>query len=282
MNNSSLRKFFGEMKSTSRSTLLAVGFFVLTTLLMTYPLVSTMGTNVRDLGDPLLNTWILDSNVDKISRFNFKDYFDTNIFYPHQKTLAYSEHLLTQSLIALPVSLFSQNPVFVYNFVLLFSIFTSCLGMYFLARYLTGSPLSGVVAGIIYGFAPFMFAHLSHLQILTAGGIPLAILFLHKFFKGESWKDLLFFLLFYTLQVLANGYYALYLTLFAGVYFLAFFFFKKKYRDRRFWLKAAAALIILFVCIGPFYIQYAQVNKNMGFSRTIGARADLKSFLSML
>ena len=174
------------MKYPSKSTLLAVMFFAVVTLVLTYPLILNMGTGVKDLGDPLLNTWILDSNIHKISHLNFKEFFDTNIFYPFKHTLAYSEHLFTQSLIGLPISVFTQNPVFVYNFVLLFSFFTSCLGMYFLARYLTKNSWAAIIAGIIYGFSPFMFGHLSHLQIITAGGIPLAFLFLHKFFKQSS------------------------------------------------------------------------------------------------
>lgn len=268
------------MTDKYKSTLLIIIFFLVVTIVMTYPLILNMGSGVRDLGDPLLNIWILDSTLNKASNLNFGSYFDMNIFYPHKNTLAYSEHLFTQSLIAFPIFLFVKNPVFVYNFVLLFSFFSSCLGMYFLVRYLTQNSSAAILAGLIYGFSPFMFAHLFHLQVITAGGIPLAFLFLHKFFQSETFKNLLLFSFFYILQVLANGYYALYLTFFAGIYFLLFFVFKQKYKDRRFWIKAAAVLIIIFVCLAPFFSQYLHVKKTMGFSRSIGAYANLKSYLS--
>lgn len=128
--------------------------------------------------------------------------------------------MFTQSLIALPVLLLIKNPIFAYNFILLFSFITSGFGMYLLASYLTKNTSAGVIAGIIFAFSPFMLAQLSHLHIITAGGIPLAFLFLHKFFEDESYKHLLLFTLFYLLQILANGYFALYLTLFSGLYIL--------------------------------------------------------------
>ena len=263
-----------------KSTLFALLFFALATLIMTYPQIFNMGSGLGDLGDALLNTWILSFNVYNITHLNIGDFFDSNIFYPHRRTLAYSEHLFTQSLVALPVSLFIRNPVFIYNFVLLFSFFTSGLGMYFLARYLTRNSRAGLIAGIIYGFSPFMFAHFFHAHIITAGGIPLSFLFLHRFFEQKALKDLMWFTLFFILQVLANGYYALYLLLFSGLYFLFFLFYKKVYKDRDFWLKVILALVIVLICVGPFYSQYIHVKKEMGFSRVIGSYASLKSFLS--
>ncbi|MBN2143785.1 MAG: discoidin domain-containing protein, partial [Candidatus Aureabacteria bacterium] len=75
-----------------------------------------------------------------------------------------------------------------------------------------------VIAGVSYSFSPFMFAHLCHLQVLSAWAIPLSFLFLQRFFKTEKTMDLLYFSLFYLIQILSNGYYGLYLTLFAGMF----------------------------------------------------------------
>ena len=263
-----------------RTDLALLGIFAVLTLLMTYPTVFHMGSGVKDLGDPLLNTWIMAWNAHKILSLDVKDYFDANIFYPHKRTLAYSEHLFTQSLVALPALLLTQNPVFAYNFCLLFSFFTSGVGMFFLARYLTRSSYAGIVSGIIFAFSPFMFAHLGHMQIITAGGIPLAFLFLHKFFASERYKHLLLFTLFFLLQVLANGYYALYLSLFVGLYILFDMVTKKKYSDRRFWIKIAIFLFIVLAVAGPFFSRYVLVRSEMGFVRKITSYASVKSFLA--
>ncbi len=254
--------------------------FLALTLLLTYPLMLDLDHRVRDAGDPLLNSWILASNVRKIASLDWRGFFDANIFYPYQRTLAYSEFLFTQSLFAFPVLLISGNPIFAYNIVFLLAFITSGFGMYLLAWSLTKDTTAGVVAGIIYAFSPFMFAHLSHLQILTAGGIPLAFLFLSRFFSSDSYCDLFLFALFYILQVLANGYYALYLTLFAGMFIIYQGIAQRKYSDKNFWLKLGILILLTIVVTGPFFYQYIRVHQEMGFARQGGYSAELINFLA--
>ena len=262
------------MKRTSA----IVGLFLVITLIMTYPLVLRLGSSVRDLGDPLLNSWILSWNIERLIHLDASGVFDANIFYPQKKTLAYSEFLVPQSLVALPVKLLSGNPVLAHNFVVLFAFLTTGLGMFFLARYLTRNTLAGIAAGFIFAFSPFMFAHLYQVQVLTAGGIPLAFLFLHKFFADDRLKDIMLFGLFFILQALANGYYALYLIIFAGLFVLVFALVRKKFKDVRFWLRTALCGAMILACLGPFFYQYLQVQKEMGFKREIGFTAALSSY----
>ncbi|MGB8953271.1 MAG: discoidin domain-containing protein [Candidatus Aminicenantales bacterium] len=267
------------MKSVYRN-FLVFSLFAGLTLVLTYPIVLNLGSGMRDLGDPLLNCWIISWNIHKISHLDFSNYYDANIFYPHKRTLAYSEFLITQTLAALPVWVISKNPILAYNIILLLSFITSGLGMFFLARYLTKDTLAAIVAGLIYAFSPFMFAHLFQIQVLAAGGIPLVFLFLHKFFTSHRFQDVLLFSLFFILQVLANGYYALYLILFGGLFVLVFGIAKKKFTDIRFLAKLAGGFLIVFLLAVPFYFQYIKVRNEMGFSREIGAYARVTSFLA--
>ena len=269
------------MKS-QKVNLLVLILFALLTLLMTYPTVLKMGSSVRDLGDPLFSSWVMAWNVKEITHLDFLSYFNANIFFPHKRTLAYSEFLLPQSLAALPALIVSKNPIFAYNFVLLLSFLTSGFGAYLLARYLTSSTFGGILAGIIYAFSPFMFHHLGHMHIISAGGIPLALLFLHKFFLSEKYKHLLLFTLFFLLQVLANGYYALYLTLFVGLYILLYIVSRNKFKDLQFWMKMALFICIVLAVAGPFFRQYILLREEMGFVRQgISNSAILTSFLAV-
>jgi hypothetical protein len=268
------------MNSRSKRGLLVGGLFLVLTLALTYPQVLRLGDSVRDPGDPLLNTWILSWDADHIARLDLARFFDANIFYPQPKTLAYSEFLLPQALLALPIKLVSGNPVLAYNVVLLLAFLTTGLGMYVLARHLTGNTLAAVAAGVIYAFSPFMFSHLYHLQILTAGGIPLAFLFLHKFFEKGRFKDLLLFGLFFVVQALANGYYALYLGVFAGTFLAVFAVVTGMYRQPGFWLRLTACGALIALCLAPFFYQYYTLQKEMGFSRDISGSARLTSYLA--
>ena len=250
------------------------------TIVMTYPLAIKMNTYVTDPGDPLLNTWIISWDIRQLLAGNLYRFFDTNIYYPAEKTLAYSEHLFTQALIGLPIMLATRNPVFTYNFVLLFSFITSGFGMYLFAHQLTKNNWGSIAAGIIYAFSPFMFFHLGHMQIISAGGIPLTFLFLTRFVQDRSYKNLTLFTAFYIFQVLANGYYALYLTLFAGVYLLYFLIRHKKDLDLRVIGRLGIFVLVTVTCTGPFFYQYIAVRKQMGFRRNIEFGAKLSSYLS--
>jgi hypothetical protein len=254
--------------------------FLALALVMTYPLLFNLDRGVRDPGDPFLNSWILAWDVKKIASLDWKDFFDANIFYPCHRTLAFSEFLFTQALVALPVLLISGNPILAHNIVLLLAFITSGFGMYLLASSLTKNTGAGIVAGIIYAFSPFMFAHLSHLQVLSAGGIPLTFLFLHRYFATSSSRDFFLFTLFYILQVLANGYYALYLTVFAGLFIFYHTFSRKKYADPRFWLKMGAFILLVALTVGPFFYQYIKVRAEFDFTREIGFSAKLVNFLA--
>jgi hypothetical protein len=266
--------------TNGKRRLLAVGLFAALILVLTYPLALHLGTSLRDPGDPLLNTWILSWHIHKIINLDFHRYFDANIFYPQKRTLAYSEHLFPQALAALPIWVISKNPVLAHNFVFLLAFLTSALGMYALARYLVKNDFAAVIAGMIYAFSPFMFAHLSQLQVATAGGIPLALLYLHKYFESNRRRDILLFSLFYVVQFLANGYYGMYLSLFSGLLILIWTISKKKYKEGRFWADLGIFFMIAFVCVGPFLYQYVLVRNEMGFAREPGLSASLTSFLA--
>ncbi len=266
--------------TNGKRRLIVFGLCTALTLLMTYPLVFHLGSRVRDPGDPLLNSWILSWNIHKITRLDFHRYFDANIFYPQRRTLAYSEHLFPQSLAAMPVWLVSKNPVLAHNLVFLLAFITSALGLYALARYLVKNNFAAFVAGLIYAFSPFMFAHLSQIQVATAAGIPLALLYLHKFFESNRRRDILLFAFFYVFQFLANGYYGMYLSLFSGLLIVFWTISGKKYGNRRFWINLGLFLLIAFVCVGPFLHQYVLVRKEMGFAREPGLAASIRSYLA--
>jgi hypothetical protein len=263
-----------------KKTLVAILLLAILTMLMTFPTIFKLQSGMPDLRDSIFDAWVLSWNIQKLISLEFQDYFDANIFFPYKRTLAFSAHYFTQSLIALPIFIITKNPVLTYNFILIFSFFTSALGMFLLARYLTRSNLAGIIAGIIFAFSPFMISHFSHLQILTAGGIPLAFLFLHKYFKHEKTKHLLLFTLFFILQFLAGGYLSMYLTLFCGIYMVVYMVTEKKYQQKQFWIKMGFILLIGILTLGPFMFQYFQIQKEMGFSRMGATGASLTQFLA--
>jgi hypothetical protein len=244
---------------------------------MLHPLPWKMGNSLVDFGDSLLNTWILGWDIHKITT-SIKDFFDANIFYPHKMTLAYSEHLFASSLLALPIWLISKNIVFSFNFVFLFSFVFCGYGTYLLTYELTKNRLAGVIAGIIFAFCPFKFSRLYHLQVLTAQWIPFTFLYLLRFFRNPRWKYLLFFSLFFVLQALSCGYYALFLSLFVGICIIYFLTVKKELRQVKVISKIIIFLVVCFLLILPFFYPYIEVKKEMGFHRTLQEATNLSAY----
>ncbi|NOZ07125.1 MAG: hypothetical protein GXP41_12365, partial [Chloroflexi bacterium] len=141
--------------------------FLFTTLLMTYPLFSRIFDSLPDKQDPLLNLWILAWEAHRLVLAP-TTLFDANIFYPFRHTLAYSETLLSTSGLVFPFMLAPSTRILGYNLAFLATFFLSALGMYLLVFSLTRYRLAGILAGLIFAFAPYRFGHLSQIQLLSA------------------------------------------------------------------------------------------------------------------
>jgi hypothetical protein len=152
------------------------------TILMTWPLATGLGHLGRTLGtdaDGQYSIW----NVAWVARTLVADplaVFDANIFYPHRTTLAYSEANLLEGALGVPVYWLTRNPWLTLNLVVLFAFASSYVCAYLLMRYLTDDPRVASVGAILYAFCPYALSHLSHIQLLMTGGIPLSLLMLHR------------------------------------------------------------------------------------------------------
>ncbi len=159
---------------------LALLFFVLMAVAMTWPVTPNLGRSLEQWGDALLQTWTLDWDAHAFVS-NPLHFADANSFYPYANTLAFSETLVGQAILVAPVIWLTNNPVLAYNLLLLGSFVLCGWGMYLLGKDLTGSRVAGLIAGMIFGFFPHRFGQLSHLHLLTAQWMPFCLLFLRRF-----------------------------------------------------------------------------------------------------
>src|SRR5258706_14516897 len=80
----------------------------------------------------------------------------------------------------MPVYWVSGNPWLTLNVVMLVAFASAYLCAYLLLRYLTGDRRAAAAGAVVYAFCPYVMAHLSHIQLLFTGGIPLSLLMLHR------------------------------------------------------------------------------------------------------
>ena len=106
--------------------------------------------------------------------------FNANIFHPAAGTLAYSDHLLLQSVLLAPLYAITHNVVLCYNVLLIASLVASALAMHLFVRAVIGTESGAYLAGLAWGFGSYHFAHLIHLQLQSLYFLPLTFLFLHR------------------------------------------------------------------------------------------------------
>jgi hypothetical protein len=154
-------------------------FFVVLTVINTYPLARTPESVIGRHGDAFFSVWRLAWVAHQI-RTDPLHLFNANIFYPERRTLAYSDAMLLPGLLLAPLHWAGIDPVAVYNVTLMSAFVLSALAAYALVRSLTGSMWAGLLAGVIFAFSPHRFDHFDHLELQFAFWIPLTALAWHR------------------------------------------------------------------------------------------------------
>lgn len=174
------------------------------TLILTYPLVRHLGGVLpSDLGDPVLNTWILWWNTQAVPLT--EAWWSPPVFFPVADTITFSENLLGLLPISAPVQWLTGNPILAYNVAFLLSFALSGLTAYLLCRDLTGRHDAAWIGGLVFAFAPYRFDHLSHLQLLSWYWLPVIPLALHRYVRDGQTRWLGWFGLAYVLQGLPRA-----------------------------------------------------------------------------
>jgi hypothetical protein len=276
------------MNRVHATTVAALLLFVVLSLVFTYPLASHLAEAVEDRQDALLNAWITAWDGHQLLA-DPVHLFDANIFYPYRRTLAYSELLLGNALLALPITAVSGNPVLGYNVALLLSFVLSGLGTYLLVRKLTGRPGAGLVAGLIFAFSSYQMSNLAQAQLLATQWLPFTLLALHQLLRHPRPRYAAAFVLFFWLQTVTSFYYGIMLGLLVGgfcILDLGIWIYRGRrelswrlvvrHSSLRYLLLAAGCSLIFLL---PFAVPYFQVQRDLGFERTL---ADSEPFSASL
>ncbi|MEI6669673.1 MAG: DUF3108 domain-containing protein [Acidobacteriota bacterium] len=255
---------------------LAVLVYAAATILYTWPL-ATAPTRLlgapQGAGDPYLNAWILGWDLDTLVSAPLDvvsgRVFDANIFYPAQKTLAYSDHLLLPALVTAPVYLLSGSVVLCYNLVLLGSLLASALAMFALARGLTGSLVASLGAGLVWGFWPFHTAHLIHLQLQGMYFLPLAFLFLHRLVATTRRREAVWLGVAVGLQAVASVYIGVIAAVALVIGGVTLGVAVGRWRSGVLLRRVLLAMVVAGAIVAPCAWPYLDVQRKEGFVRTL-------------
>ena len=243
----------------------AFAFFLLFTIVLTWPVAIRLNTSTGYLGDPLLNTWILDWDLHSITNAP-SHLYDANIFHPSKYPLAYSENLFGIAIISFPFYLLGLTPLAIYNIALLLGYAFSGYGAFVLGRTLTRSTAAGLVAGILYAFVNFRADYFALLQFVWGGWMPLMLAALFHYWRRPTTRNAVL----YGLCVLMNGLTNIHQFLFGtsalvlSVVLLALLAARFRWRTL---MGAAAATILAAALMVPVLLPYKRVSEMYGMVR---------------
>ena len=185
-------------------------------IVMTWPLASGFGRLGRTTTmDGLYSIW----NISWVAHATISDpagLLDANIFYPHRHALTFSEANILGGVVASPVWWLTGNPYAAHNAALMFAFCSTLIGTWLLVRRLSQNNGAAAVSAILFAFCPYFFSHSAHIQLLMAGGIPLAMLALHRLVDSPSPGRGAVLGLALAAQALACAYYGIFAGLMVG------------------------------------------------------------------
>ena len=216
--------------------------------------------------DAYLVSWIWSWDIHALTTDPL-NLFQANIFAPFEKTLTFSETMLGTAFLAWPILLISDNVILAFNMVSLLTFAISGLGMYLLVYYLTKNKWASFLGALIYAFAPYKLLHNGHLH-LTGMWLPFVFLYLHKFFKNNSLKNILLLTLFIILVLLTGFHYFIFLPIVIAIFGITYISKNAFKLNKNNLIKISASLIMLLLITIPLVFPYWQTKEEYGLTRS--------------
>jgi hypothetical protein len=249
-------------------------------LALTWPLLIRLGESLPgNLGDPLLNATILGWNVQWLVGRRSGSFWDAPIFHPHENALAYSEHLIGETLFVWPIFAFTDNALLTYNVAVLLSFPLLGLCSYVWIHSLTGRRDVALVFALALTLSPYrMSAQLSRVQMLWIGWLPLALWAIHRY--GETPKRLYLSVVFGSLSLLIlSNMYMLFLAPLAVAFVMVFVVVSARGRRTQVGRGLAAAVVMTGLVLSPVIEPYREVDREISLDHDADDTADYSAHL---
>jgi hypothetical protein len=288
-----MRKIFSRL-----SLLWITLYFILLALVFTFPLVLHMGDSLAGkIGDNVYFVWMIGWFKKALFDLHVNPFNIWFLNYPQGWNLAYTEITPIMLGIALPFS-FINGPVLAYNIAMLATFVISGLGMFLWVKHLTGRMDAALVAGTIYSFLPYHFAHflIGHLNLAGIQWFPFYFMGLFELLGVQTkvkkpvtwWKAALLGGISLGLIAMTSQYF-IYMTLLISAFILLcylIFLERSKIKNWHFWrgLLVMGVISIPLVLVGVTpYISLLQQgglpDRDLEITRQFSASASPTDFI---
>jgi uncharacterized membrane protein SirB2 len=247
----------------------SLAFFVLLAVVHTWPLATAPGRLSRnDTADTVHHEWILAWDAHQLAH-DPRHLFDANIFYPEPDTLAYSDHLIVQGVIAAPLFWLGASPVLAYNMLLIAGLALTAWTTSVVMTRWTGSRMAGLFSGSLMAFNAMTLTRFAEIQDQHFEFFPLALWALDQLLATPRVRYALQLAGWFVLQALTCGY----LLVFTSLSLVAAMAVRPaEWTGTRF--RRVASLLLLSasvagVLLTPFLLPYLRVSRQQGFTRPL-------------
>jgi hypothetical protein len=254
----------------ARSPRAALGIFALLAVLHTWPLATNPAHLSRnDNADTLLNTWAVAWVAHQLPRHPTQ-LFNANIFYPERLTLAYSEAMIVQGVMAIPLRAAGASPVLTYNLLLMAGLGLTGWAFCLLIRRWTGSWSAAYIGGSLAGFNAAVLVRFPHLQAQHVEFVALTLFALDRVFVTKRMRDALLLGVGFALQGLTS----IYLLVFSTWLVMFAVLGRAGEWCRRDWIRLSLLLglgaVTGVAIMAPYLLAYLHLHQLRGFERTAG------------
>lgn len=164
---------------------LALGLYtLLAVLLYVRAWASPTDTWAGNPGDPAGFMWLLSRTPGVVGNVHAA-FFTNNVNYPFGHNLMWAPNVPLVTLLAWPIT-HLWGPVAAYNTMMTAGFALSAWAAFFAARSFVRSDVGAAVAGLLYGFSPYMIGHgYGHLNMTFVVVPPLLLLVLDEVFRRQ-------------------------------------------------------------------------------------------------
>ena len=221
-----------------------------------------------NLGDPALIIWIL-AWGGHAALHQPLDYFDANIFWPNDSTLAYAENMAPLVPLFNAVYQPSDNWALGLNVLALSLVLLNLWATFALARWFTQRTDVAVVAAVAFAVNGYVVGRWGHIQLQALGFLPLCFLLFFRllerrrlataFALGVSSAALILSALYY------GAIYAVAIAAMLGVYLLA-----KRFRPGPGLVRGlAVTAVTMAIIVLPFIVPYVRAQDRPNLRRAM-------------
>ena len=190
------------------------GGYLLLTLVLLWPAAPHFTTHlIGDGGDTYQFAWNLWWTRHALVDLHTTPFLTQALHHPGGVSLWLHTLSPWNGLLSIPLqAVFSLEVT--YNLIVVLSFVLSGLGAFYLARHLTGGTAGPFVAGLVYTFSSYHFAHaLGHLNLVACQWLPFVALYALRTLEVGGWRNGAMCGLAFACNALCESYYTVYALL---------------------------------------------------------------------